>query len=193
MFVPDASIANILGVTRDYARFKEFYRPYVAESKAISRSESQDKFSLRIVNKAFFLKNALDADYQSDMIYLDERRVYSVSKTTRVQEIDAYGQPGEHPMPPGEGSGYIWKLHAINRMEQRDEGVYVEFEAIALSRDIPAGLRFIVDPIVRRVSRSSLLTTLQQTSGAVRSHNAGISAPAGQFGRSQPKLTTGNR
>ena len=47
--------------------------------------------------------------------------------------------------------------------------MYVEVEAIALSRDIPVSLRWLVDPIVRRISRSSLVTSLQQTGDAVRS------------------------
>jgi hypothetical protein len=35
--------------------------------------------------------------------------------------------------------------------------------SIALSREIPAALRFVVDPIGRRVSRNSLFGLLQQT------------------------------
>jgi hypothetical protein len=46
-------------------------------------------------------------------------------------------------------------------------GVYVELEAIALSRDIPAAFRVFVTPIVRRVSRDSLATSLHQTKAAV--------------------------
>ena len=52
-------------------------------------------------------------------------------------------------------------------------------EAIALSRDIPAALRFVVDPIVRRVSRNSLLISLQQTDEAVGSRSADVGRSAG--------------
>jgi hypothetical protein len=68
----------------------------------------------------------------------------------------------------GEGSGLIWRLFSIARYAQRDGGVYVELEAIALSRDIPPTFRWLIEPIVRRVSRGSLLTSLQQTENAVR-------------------------
>ena len=40
---------------------------------------------------------------------------------------------------------------------------------MALSRDIPAAIRIFAEPIVRRVSRDSLLTALRQTEKAVRS------------------------
>ena len=45
--------------------------------------------------------------------------------------------------------------------------VYVELEAIGLSRDIPGSLRWLVEPIVRRVSQASLSTSLRQTEKAV--------------------------
>ena len=59
-------------------------------------------------------------------------------------------------------------ISSIARFEQRDAGVYIELEAIALSREIPAALRFVADPSVRRVSRNSLLASLQQTEEGVR-------------------------
>jgi hypothetical protein len=58
---------------------------------------------------------------------------------------------------------------SIARFEQRDAGIYIEIDAIALSREIPAVVRFVADPIVRRMSRCSLLAWLQQTVEAVRS------------------------
>ena len=70
--------------------------------------------------------------------------------------------------------------------EERDGGVYVEIEAIALSCSIPAMLQWVVEPIVRRVSRSSLTTTLEQTRAAgrivrqVRICSVRVPAPEGQ-------------
>ena len=64
---------------------------------------------------------------------------------------------------------YIWRLYTIARFEQTDDGVYVELEAMALSRDIPVAVRWLVTPIVRNISKSSLLTSLHQMEEAVRS------------------------
>jgi hypothetical protein len=49
-------------------------------------------------------------------------------------------------------------------------------EALALSRDIPAAFRLIVNPIVRRVSRDSLATSLHQTKVAIDVEKAGRKA-----------------
>jgi hypothetical protein len=172
VFLPDVTMEQVLHVTRDYDRYKDYYQPAVVESKTVARGGAADQFTMQIMNKAFLLKTALDADYQATYVHLDEHRVYSISRTMRVQEMEDYGQPGEHKLPEGEGHGYVWKLFSIARFEQRDSGVYVELEALALSRGIPAAARIFVDPIVHRVSRNSLLISLRQTQEALREETA---------------------
>jgi hypothetical protein len=178
VFVPGVKLDDVLAVTRDYDHYKEFFHPFVIESKAIARTSSNDQFSMLLVNRALFRTMVLDADYEATNVRVDDGRFYSVSRTTRVQEIEEYGQPGECRKPQGEGGGYIWKLYSVARLERREGGVFIELEAIALSRDIPSAVRVVADPIVRRVSRNSLLTSLQQTEQAVR----GISGSVARTG-----------
>jgi len=102
-------------------------------------------------------------------LQLDELRWYSTAHSTRVQEIPHCGRSDEQELPPNQGSGYIWRVSSLARFEERDGGVYIELEAIALSRDVPVALRWVVDPIVRGVSRNTLLISLQQMEEAVRS------------------------
>ena len=185
VFLPGLKLNHVFEATRDYDRYKEVYRPSVIESKAIAKNGTDDQFSMMLMNKVLFSKTALDADYHATNVRLDDRRWYRVSTTTRVQEIEEFGQPGEHKLPEGEGGGLIWKLYSVARFEQRDGGVYVEIEAIALSRDIPAALRLVAAPIVRRISRNSLLMSLQQTGEFVRdaasgTRSAAVPATAGQ-------------
>jgi hypothetical protein len=177
-FLPDAKIDDILDVIRDYDRYKEFYPPSVVESKALVRNDSDEKFTMQLVNHEFFAKMALDADYQVTNIRLDHSRFYSIARTTRVQQIEDYGQPREHMIPEGQGGGYIWKLFSIARLEQRDGGVYIEMETVALSRGIPAAFRVIADAIVRRVSRGAMLTAIKQTEDAVRCNTLAAAKPA---------------
>lgn len=51
-------------------------------------------------------------------------------------------------------------------------------EAVGLSREIPGAVRLVVDPIVRRVSRNSMLTSIEQTEKAVRSNSLADAKPA---------------
>ena len=167
-FLPDAKIEDILDVIRDYDRYKDFYAPSVVESKLLARNDSEEKFTMQLVNHEFFATMAVDADYVVTNVHLDRGRFYSVARTTRVQQIENYGQAREHMIAEGQGGGYIWKLFNIARLEHRDGGVYIEMETVALSRGIPAAFRVVVDPIVRRVSRSAMLTAIKQTEDAVR-------------------------
>jgi hypothetical protein len=168
IFIPNASISDVMRVVRDYDRYQAIYHPNVVGSKPIEMGECEDRFSIVIMNKSFFAKSALDSDYRSTFIRIDDAHWSSTTETTRVQEVTDYGAASQHLLPEDHGIGIIWRLYSFARYEERDGGVYVELEAIALSRDIPATLHWVVDPIVRRVSHSSLVATLQQTADAVR-------------------------
>ena len=168
-FIPNATLQNVLRVVRDYDCYKEVYRPTVVDSRALATGESEDQFSMRLMNKSLISKTALDGDFRSSYFRVNDQRWYSVSESIRIQEVAGYGTGGEQMLPEDEGTGLIWRAYSIVRFEERDGGVYVELETIVLSRDIPILLRWIIDPTVRRVSRESLITSLRQTQDAVRS------------------------
>lgn len=171
-FIPDANINEVLSTVRHYEEYKKFYHPVVIASKGVAASSLDDHFSMVLMNKSLISKTALDSDYESSYVRVDRRRWYSISQTTRIQEVENYGTEDQHVIPEDQGTGLIWRLVSITRFEERDGGVYVEVEAIALSRDIPFSLRWLVMPVVRRVSRSSLATSLEQTAEAVESINS---------------------
>lgn len=166
-FIPNTTIRDVLSTVRNYDRYVEFYQPNVVMSKALRKTESNDHYSMVMMNKSVVAKTALDADYKTTYVAVDEHHWYSVSESTRVQEIAEYGTPAQHVLPENHGTGLIWRLHTVTRFEEKDGGVYIELEAVALSRDIPNALRWMVEPIVRRVSRSSLTTSLRETESAV--------------------------
>ena len=167
-FIPNASIKEVLSAARDYSNYKEYYKPTVVDSKLLSSNGPCEKYSMRVVNKEVVAETALDMEYETCYFKIDERRWYSTTQTTRVQEIRHLGRPDEQELPPDHGSGYVWRLYSVAKFEQRDGGTYLEVEAIALSRDIPFAAGWVVNPIVRRVSRNSMVVSLQQTKEAVR-------------------------
>jgi hypothetical protein len=173
VFIPNSTLHDVLPVVRDYGHYKEIYHPAVIDSKAVTKSDSEDRFSMLLMNKSIILRTALDSDYRSTFFRVSAHRMYSISEATRIREIAGYGTDRQHTLAEDEGSGMIWRIHSITRFEERDGGVYIELEAIALSRDVPLSLRWMVDPIVRRVSRESLLISLRQTQNAVLS-SAGL-------------------
>jgi len=171
-FIPDAKIEDILMVVRDYDHYKDMYRPGVIDSTFRRTDGMKDLFFMRLVNKSVVAKTALDAECEVSYIRLDDQHWYGFSNTTHIVEVDKFGTPEQRTLPEDQGTGLIWRLSSITRLEERDGGVYAELEAIALSRDIPAAFRVIVTPIVRRVSKDSLATSLHQTKLAIDASKA---------------------
>jgi hypothetical protein len=167
VFLPGTRLDDVLSVVRDYDKYKDVYAPHIIESRVLRRTEAEDTFSIRMFNKAVVANFALDAEFHGTYARVDANKSYGISYTTRVREIEDYGVSGEHEAPANTGRGLIWRLYSISRFEQRDGGVYVELEAVVLSRDVPGALRWLVDPLVRRTSKSSMRISLEKTGGAV--------------------------
>jgi hypothetical protein len=176
VFLPGTTLDGILSVVRNYDRYKDFYRPNVIESKRISATDARDQFSMTIMNKSVVAKTALHFEYQTLYTHIDDHRLYSITESTCIREIADYDTASQHVLPEDHGTGLIWRLHSVTRFEERDGGVFIEVEGVALSRDIPVALRWFVDPIVRRISRSSLTTSLRKTETAVRLNSPSIDA-----------------
>jgi hypothetical protein len=69
-----------------------------------------------------------------------------------LQQIEDYGRPGEHLWPPDTGGGFIWRIYSVSQYEERDGGVYLEIEAIVLSRGIPSSVRWLVIPVANHLA-----------------------------------------
>ncbi len=169
VFIPNVTIEELRAVLGDYDRYKEFYSPVVVESKSLPCPEPDRRFSMIWHHRAFFIEAAIEAQYQSRAFTVDSRRGYSFVTTTQVREIESFGQKGQRFLPPDHGNGFIWRFHSISRYEERDGGVTLELEAMALTRDMPPSLRWLIGPIVSRLSMNSLTNALRQTRDAVQS------------------------
>jgi len=168
-FLPDAKLEDVLFAARDYDRYKEFYKPNVIDSKWLGTAGACDKYSMLFANHEVLASTALEGEYEACYHRLDDRRWYSIAHTTRMQEVRRYAQPGAQELSSDQGSGYIWRIYSFARFEERDGGVYVELEVIVLSRDIPVAVRWVVNPIVRKVSKNAMLTSFRQMEEAIDS------------------------
>lgn len=178
IFIPGATVNDLLAVLHDYDSYQSIYRPAVASSRTTARAENSQEFQMVWQRKVLFVRAALQGEYRAQDVFLDMRRGYSVAEAVQVREIEAYGHTSERLLPPDSGSGFIWRIRSMSRYEERDGGVYLELEALALTRDIPAGVAWMVNPVVNRLSINSLVTTLRQTRDAVISSRGRIETTA---------------
>ncbi len=168
-FIPSASLSAVLAVAHNYANYKQVYYPEVIDSELLGSTRGQHSYSMRTLHRVLFISAVLDSRFETRDFPVDASRWYIVGDATRVQEVENYGRPDEHLLPPDRGRGFIWRYHTITRYEERDGGVYVELEAVALSRDVPLPLRRMINPAVARFSQRELMNTLLQTRDAVMS------------------------
>jgi hypothetical protein len=81
--------------------------------------------------------------------------------------VEDAGTPKEKILQPDTGYGFLWRLYSYWKFDEKNNGLTVECRAISLTRDIPTGLGWIIEPIVRKLPQESLIHTLEATRKAL--------------------------
>ncbi len=157
VFLPGVTLEQTLALVRDYDRHKQYYRPEVVDSRVLSHNGNDYRIYLRLLKKQI-LTVVLDTEHEVHYEPVDAKRWRSSSRSTSISELD-HGRP----LPPGTGHGFLWRLNSYWRFEESDGGTWVECQAVSLTRDIPTGLGWLIDPIVRKLPKESLANTLAET------------------------------
>ena len=165
-FIPGTTLAGTLALVQNYDHHKDVYKPEVIDSRLISRQGQDFHIYLRLLKKKV-ITVVLDTEHDVHYTDVDAKRARSRSYTTKIAEVENAGKPNEHELPPGSGHGFLWKLDSYWRFEERDGGVFIECQAVSLSRDVPAGLGWLIEPIIRNLPRESLANTLAGTRRAL--------------------------
>jgi hypothetical protein len=165
-FVPGATLAQTLAFMQDYDHKVEYFKPDIVRSK-ILRHEGDDYFVLLRFYQKKIITTVIDTDQEVHYHVVDQTHAWSRSSATRVQEVDNPGKSDERLEPEGHDRGFVWKLNTFWRFEEKDGGTYLECQAISLSRDIPAGLGWMVGSFVSSVPRESLTFTLTTARAAL--------------------------
>jgi len=166
VFIPGVTLRETLALVQDYDHNHEHYQPEVMASRLLSRNGNDFQIRLRLMKKKL-ITAILDTDYDVRYFPMDGGRCHSRAYSTRIAEVENAGKPDERFLPPGNDHGFLWRLYSYWRFEERDHGVYVECDAISLTRAIPAGLGWLIEPIIRSLPRESLANTLRETRAAL--------------------------
>jgi hypothetical protein len=178
-FIPGATLAQVQSVLRDYAGYKNFYRPKVIESRQLARNGDEYDVLLRLYEK-HILTVVLNSTYHIRYEMPDSNHLIVTSRSTHIGEVKDPGKSTAEEVPPGEDSGFLWRLNSYWRFEAADGGVYARCEAISLSRDVPAGLGWMLKGFLDGFPKESMVNTLRGTRSAIENLKPGDSDPAGQ-------------
>jgi hypothetical protein len=166
-FIPDSTSQDVLAVIQDYDNHKNIYKPEVIDSKLISRHDDDFQIYLRLLKKKI-ITVVLDTEHEVHYRRRGRDRWTCRSFTTRISEVENAGSKDERVLPPDTGYGFLWRLYSYWQFQERDGGVVVECRAISLTRDVPFGLGWAIEPIIQKLPKESLINTLEATRQALR-------------------------
>jgi hypothetical protein len=178
IFIPGATLAKTLPIVKDYDRRADLYKPDVSASRTLAHNGDDFKMFLRLHQKRFTTVD-FNTTYDVHWGSVDARKIYSNSISTRIAEVKDPAKPDGEELPVGAGHGYLWRLNTYWRFEEKDGGVYLQCEALSLTRDIPTGLGWLLKPLVMSIPKQSLNRALGQTRNVVieeTKHNSGVAA-----------------
>jgi hypothetical protein len=167
VLIPGSTIEGTLALIQDYDNHKKIYKPEVMASRLTSHHGDDFQIYLRLLKKKI-ITVVLDTDHEVHYVSLDRARWMCRSYTTRIAEVVDAGSSKERGLPPDTGHGFLWRLYSYWRFEERDGGVYIECRAISLTRDVPFGLGWAIEPIIQKLPQESLTKTLEATRTALQ-------------------------
>lgn len=165
-FVEGVGVDEALELVQDYNHHAEIF-PEVDQSRLISEDGDTFRSFLRF-KKHKVITVVMNTEHEALYVRVAPHRAYSLSHSTRVQEVEDADTSSEKELPDGEGHGFMWAMNSYWRFLERDGGTYIECESITLTRKIPFLLRWIVGPFVNDVPRQSLQSLLEITRDELR-------------------------
>ncbi len=166
-FAAGAKAADFERLMKDFNAYPEHFPPQVLRAKTLSQRGDRFEAVMRVRQK-HIVTVVMDTAYDIAFGQLDVQHGYSISRSTKISEIDSPGTESERVLKPDEEHGFLWKLNTYWSYEERDGGLYMQIESVSLTRSIPTGLGWAVGPFVKSVPRESLEFTLRSTCDALQ-------------------------
>ena len=166
-FVPGIGAADFERLMRNVSAYPAYYAPEVLKAKALAQQGDHLQTWMR-VRQRHVLTVVMDTTYDTAYGRLDPQHGYSLSRSTKIAEIDSPGSATEHALSANEQHGFLWRLNTYWSYEERDGGLYLQIESVSLTRSIPHGLGWMIGPFVQTIPRESLEFTLRCTCSALQ-------------------------
>lgn len=165
VFIPNTSVAKVLAVLQDFDRHSKIY-PEIISSHLIRR-EGNDLWGYwRVERKDQLVPVVLEMNDEAHYQEVAPGKWVCRAYAKDISEVENPGSSREKKWPPGQGSGFLWRLYAYWSIEASSDGVLAECRTLSLSRSIPVALAWAIKPFVQTLPRESLASTLRNTRAA---------------------------
>jgi len=159
-FAPGAKAADFEKLLRDFDGYPKVFAPQVTKARILAANGDRVEGWMQVRQK-HVLTVVTNATYAVEFGRLDALDGWSVSRSTRIAEVDRAGTSRERELSPGEEHGFLWRMNTWWSWTERDGGLYLQVESVSLTRAIPVGLGWVVKPFVESIPRESLAFTLE--------------------------------
>jgi hypothetical protein len=166
-FVPGASAADFERLMRNFSAYPDHFSPQVVQAKLLSEQGDHLQANMR-VRQRHVITVVMDTTYDIVFGRLDTQHGYSISRSTRIAEIEGAGTSNERALNASQEHGFLGRQNTYWSYEERDGGLMMQIESVSLTRAIPTGLGWAVGPFVESVPRESLEFTLHAVCNALR-------------------------
>ena len=159
--------ADMVRLLKNINAYPQYFSPQVMQAKLLSQQPDRQQAFMR-VRQHHVITVVMDTTYDITFGHLDEQHGYSLSRSIKITEIDSPGTASERAIPAGEEHGFLWRQNTYWTYEEADGGLYMQIESVSLSRSVPPGLNWVVQPFIEKIPRESLEFTLRSTGTALR-------------------------
>ena len=165
-FIPGATLDQALTLAQDYTRHPELYAPDVQRAHVLAHDGQHFSVYYRFYRHAI-VTVIYNTEFSVDYFLPDPSRGYCFARSVRIAELQDPGNPDEKELPVGNDHGYMWRLNLYTRYIEKDNGVYVEIEFVALSRSVPWMFALLVNPYLRSIPHDYLTNYIHATQRAL--------------------------
>jgi hypothetical protein len=166
VFIPGVKVDDVLWVLEDYNHQATYYAPDVQAARIETHNGDHYRVFLRF-RRHNVVTVVLDTEHEVTYYRDSPTRAHSRSSAIRIAQVDDPGTAKEKERAPGEDDGFLWRMETWWRIEERDGGVYVQNQVVTLTREIPTGLGWLIEPFITNIPKETLEFTLKATRKAV--------------------------
>ena len=166
-FAAGVKAADFDRLLRDFNAYPQDFSPEVLQARVLAQHGDRLQAWMR-VRQRHVITVVMDSTYDVTFGRLDAQQRYSISRSTRISEMDS----NDRALSPSQEHGFLWRLNTYWSYEERDGGLYIQIESVSLTRSIPAGLVWAVGLFVESLPRESLEFTLRSACNALRKYES---------------------
>ena len=163
VWIPSAPLERVIAFVQDYAGYPAAFGPLIKSARVTAREGSRFDVEMRTETHKV-ITVVVDANYRIDYTRIDATRMLVRTVARDLKEIEDPGTSNERAVAAEHGRGYVWRMNTYCAFDARADGTFEQCESISLSRGLPFGIGWMIEPFVTSVPKE----TLQFTLGHVR-------------------------